>query len=177
MSQFHPALPELWAMMLAAFGHRWESAQGRHPDGVAAGVWTAGLVGITEREVASACHRMLTQGDGWPPSLPEFRAMCLQVPSFAEVKRDLANASANRMQFTRLAWEYVDGYQHKQAPADKADRMLRDAYEQARDHVMAGGSLPEPVMPVGYEGELPVRPADPGHAARCMDEAREALGL
>ncbi|KLB51569.1 hypothetical protein XEUV315_23935, partial [Xanthomonas euvesicatoria] len=38
----------------------------------------------------------------------------------------------------------LDGYRYRGASASDADRMVREAYELARDHVMRGGEVLEP---------------------------------
>lgn len=51
--------------------------------------------------------------------------------------------SGQRSPFTLMVWQQIDGYLFKQASAEKSERMLRDAYELAREMVMRGQPLPE----------------------------------
>src|SRR5699024_12222425 len=76
-----------------------------------------------------------------PPrsSLLPYTTLFRSIPPLAAVRLDTDKASP----FTRLVWQNLDGYRYKQAPADQADRLLREAYELAREHVMRGGELPE----------------------------------
>lgn len=63
------------------YGHRWQSTYG---SGIkngklteAAEDWRRGLKGITPQQIGKALEKCLDRGDAWPPSLPEFRRLCL----------------------------------------------------------------------------------------------------
>ena len=71
--------------------------------------------------------------------------MCFGIPTMARVKREWDEWRVTP--FTRLVHQYLDGWLYRQSDAAKADRLMRDAYEAACEHVMAGGALPE--EPVG----------------------------
>ena len=61
---------------------------------------------------------------------------------------------AQRTQFGLLVWRSIDGYRFKLATATESDRLLREAYEYAKEHVMRGGALPElPVAELSHERE------------------------
>src|SRR5690348_10983742 len=108
-------LAQLWAVMLATYGHRWESAYGRHANGVTASTWAAGLADIPPADVATAARACLTFGDGWPPTLPEFRALCLGIPSFAEVVLDMRRTDEIRQPFTRMVCASLDLWRYRLA--------------------------------------------------------------
>jgi hypothetical protein len=98
---------------------------------------------------------------------------CLGIPSFAAVRAD----SARQDGFTRLVWQYLDGHRYRMSSAEHADRLLREAYDQAKEHLMRGGELP--AAPVG---EIQQERRDTAPATReqvqghMADIARE-LGL
>jgi len=58
--------------MTTIYGNRWTSQYGDKDDGT----WQWGLSGVEWRAAAQALGRLVKRGDGWPPSLPEFRMMC-----------------------------------------------------------------------------------------------------
>jgi hypothetical protein len=143
--------------MAEIYGHKWVSAYGDSSDADgAAGTWAKGLAGITPQQVAEGLKACVVSSDPWPPTLPEFRAMCLGIPSFPAVSMDVAKVQP----FTRLVWAHMDGHLFRMAPAEKASRMLRDAYELAREHVMRGGELPEPSAGE-IEADKPAKPVIP----------------
>lgn len=63
--------------MTEIFGHRWTHTYGLTPNDS----WRRGLQGVSKEQIACGLARVLEQGDGWPPSLPEFRALCTKDPN------------------------------------------------------------------------------------------------
>lgn len=59
--------------MTAIYGHRWVSSYGADDDG---DTWLRGLQGVTGAEIAAGLETCCSRGEAWPPSLPEFRALC-----------------------------------------------------------------------------------------------------
>lgn len=170
-------LPELWAAMLATYGHRWASAFGQQPDGVAAATWATGLAGLTGAQVSDGLRRCLTHGDGWPPTLPEFRRLCLGIPDIAAVRRELRDRDSRRSPFTLLAWSFLDAYAWRCASSRDAERMLVEAYAMACEAVMDGKPLPAAAPEVEHQGRPAPTPASPDQAARHMRDIAEALRL
>lgn len=68
---------ELWRRMTRIYGHRWLSNFGERDDGT----WAAGLRGITAQHLAAGFRATVDSGEYWPPSLPQFRALCLGLPN------------------------------------------------------------------------------------------------
>lgn len=146
--------------MAEIYGHRWTSAYGdsTEADG-AAGTWAKGLAGITPTQLADGLKACITSSDPWPPTLPEFRAMCLGIPSLVSVRAEI-NGKGDRTPFAMLVWQRLDSYQFRQVSAKDAERMLAGAYEDAREFVMRGGELPQVVAAVEHE-EKEVTPLTP----------------
>lgn len=172
------ALAQLWAVMLATYGHRWESAYGRHPEGVTAATWSVGLADVDPEDVAAAARDCLTFGDGWPPTLPEFRAIALGITSLAQVRADLDREDAHRQPFTRMVWRRIDAWNYRHADANQGERILREAYQLARDDRMAGTPLPETLQSVTY-APAPTEPhqRDEAAIAKTRAEIAKTLGL
>ena len=74
----------LWERMTHLYGHKFSAAFGEraaNPDGSLTDVahtWAGGLRGITGEQLATGLRQCIESGAEWPPSLPEFRAMCLR---------------------------------------------------------------------------------------------------
>jgi len=177
MSADRTPLQELWARMLAMYGFRFESAYGRTPEGLAGQTWAAGLADLTPAQIGRGLSACLTSGDDWPPPLPLFRARCLGIPSLAATRLDITRDSDERHPFTRLVWSLLDPFAHRRANAEQGDRMVRDAYELARERVMAGEKLPEPSRKLEAPEPAPPGPRDPVVARRYMDDIAAALGV
>lgn len=69
-----------------------------------------------------------------------------------------------------MVWQQIDGYLFKQSSADKSDRMLRDAYELAREMVMRGQPLPEVPEAAIAHTEPEFKPASKESAEAALAE-------
>lgn len=157
--------------MAEIYGHRWTSAYGDNPNEGAALTWAKGLGGMTPQQLADGLRNCIASADPWPPTLPEFRGMCLSIPTLAVVRHELHESTPVRSPFTVLVWQGIDSYAFRLASREQADRMIRDAYELAREHVMRGGGLPEPVSAsIGQDEKPEVVMAEPDAAARAYRE-------
>lgn len=68
--------------MLAIYGHKWQSHLGHASDDAgrlsdAALTWQRGLAGISLDQIRNGFDTLIIKQLEWPPSLPEFRALCL----------------------------------------------------------------------------------------------------
>lgn len=165
----------LWIGMADVYGFKWTSAVGADPATGAGATWAVGLAGLAPEQVGAGVDACIASSEAWPPSLPEFRAMCLGIPHLAAVRFELHEQGATRTPFTALVWQGIDGYAFRLASREHADRMIRDAYELAREHVMRGGALPDmPAAAITHDVRKPV-PAKPEVAEAAIKTAREIL--
>ena len=67
-------MDRLWSKMTRIYGHKWASIA-ENDDGT----WLAGLRGITPDQIAAALGKLVMMAKEWPPTLPEFRKLCLAV--------------------------------------------------------------------------------------------------
>lgn len=162
----------LWIAMADIYGPRWVTAYGADPRKGSGDTWARGLAEFTPAQIAAGVDACIASTSPFVPTLPEFKAMCYGIPSFAAVRLDRDKVTP----FTRLVWQHLDTYRMKQVSADQADRMLRDAYELAREHVMRGGALPEPSVEIEHKSE-PVNPLPPEEAAKRIEAIKAELGV
>lgn len=162
--------------MTEIYGHRWTSSYGAESgqDG-AAGTWAKGLAGISPAQIAEGLRACIASGDPWPPALPEFRAMCLGVPSFEAVKRETLRPVAERSPFTRTAWSRLDHYAHRHASVRDADRMLQAAYDAVREEVMRGAVIDPPAALIGHDAS-PKPQGIPATPEERAERLRKLLG-
>lgn len=142
----------LWLHMGVTYPHKWTSAMGDDPRGTGGKVWASELAGMSRAQIDAGLSACRNASDQWPPSLSGFKAMCLDIPPLAAVRLDSGKDDV----FTVLVWQFLDGYRYRSASADQADRLLREAYELAREHVMGGGELPEVAVQIEHERREPV---------------------
>lgn len=95
----------LWERMIQVYGHRWSSAFGEATDksgglSDAARIWQVGLRKMTRDMIKSGLNRCLDRADGWPPTLPEFRALCASPADWATRR---IHAADQKNQQRRLA--------------------------------------------------------------------------
>jgi hypothetical protein len=183
-------MAQLWKRMLAIYGHRWDAplgpcvdASGRLSDSAA--TWQAGLSGLSLEQVKGGLDALLRNHLDWPPSLPEFRALCLQstggAPDLAEVVRLLANASSregslvDRYQHPlclAIARE-VDMYALRTASTERAFRLVSPAYKRLVADGWPGWPEHAHERPKAIAHQ---RPADRGLAMSAIAGMRAVLG-
>lgn len=140
--------------MAAIYGHRWTSSFGlsaEDDDGkltMTGDTWSRGLAGIAEPLIGAGLDACIHSSDEWPPTLPAFRAKCLDIPSSAVVLRCLRKCDERSRfhddAFLAEVYRRVDWYRANDASYDKRDRLILEAYETVREDVMAGWQLPPP---------------------------------
>lgn len=168
----------VWLRMMARYGNGWSSVRGERPAGVVAAEWSSLLAGLGRAEIDRGFEMDAVRGSEWPPSGPSFLAMCRGIPSFAAVESELRDTKAVRTPFTALVWSKLDGYRYRQSPTDQAARQLTIAYELAREHVLAGGALPEaPSGLIAAPEPEQRKPSNPDAAAEHMARIAELVGV
>lgn len=170
----------LWARMAARYGHAWVSQYGASPGGLAGAEWRETLSGVSREMLREGFRCDASRGEEWPPSSTKFRALCFGIPSFAEIERLVRPGSTAATPFARLVMGCIDGWEYQRADYDKARRMVQDAYALARDHVLAGGDLPD--EPVAYIPDLSQRKRelterDVAAGAAEIEKLREQFGI
>jgi len=173
-------LRRIWERQTALYGHAWVSVHGVIPHDNAGALsmsgdtWRRALAGLSAQQIAAGIEACVAEGAEFPPSAPRFRAMCLGVPSLAAVRSELRHGESSP--FARAVWAELDSFRYRQASAEQADRLLRDAYELVRDRVMRGEALPEPPAAVISHHVSKPTQATPEQRAKHVAEIRKLLG-
>lgn len=182
-----PVMRRLWQRMAEIYGYRWTSAFGEDASASAGQTWAKGLAGLTPAQIGAGLEAALASADDWPPTLPAFRAMCFGLPPFAAVRSEMIMMVAPRRldadertiasSFSRLVWSLLDTHRWRNMDAERADRLLREAYDLAREHVMRGGDLPpEPAAFIAQQPEQRT-PSSPESARAHLDSIAATLGV
>ena len=108
---------DLWQIMGSMYGHKWTSNYGDIPDPDK--VWYAALRDLRWEQIKKGLNRVATLGSEWPPSVPEFRKMCLGIESGVSVARAPSAADTK---------ERLRALEHKRSPEQitEATRKLSD---------------------------------------------------
>lgn len=164
--------------MAQIYAHRWTAPHGESPDalGSSAETWAKGLAGISGQQLAEGLKACITRADEWPPTLPAFRALCLGIPPLSAIRRELASEDADRSGFAVLVWSKLDGFSFRRAEGKAADKMLSEAYDEAREYVMQGGEIPPPRVALPPPKPEPIKPASPEAVSAAMAEAKKLFG-
>lgn len=175
MSLSATSLRTLWLRMAEIYGHRWTSAYGENPEAGAGGTWAKGLAGLSPSQLADGLSASIISADPWPPTLPEFRARCVGIPSFAAVSaeyREVAHSNSRPVSpFARLMYQYLEYGRYREGDRKTADKALRDAYELASDHLLRGGDYPPEPVAVIARAPVPPQP-EPTEEERAERKAR-----
>lgn len=137
--------------------------------------WGETLAGLTRAQIQ---HGIAIDGrrcSEWPPSSTRFRAMCMDIPSFAALRYEFAHGEVPRTPFGLLCWSKVDAYRLRRADQTEADRLVHNAYDLAVAHVLEGGTLPVVHEALACAGPPERRPAPPEVAKRHIDAMLDSL--
>jgi len=102
-------MAQLWAWMTRFYGHKWTSTQGTSDlmldengkEQPGSGAWGKALAGMSPQQLGAGLDACRLRDDPWPPSAPEFRALCeagvsnLGIPSVDAAWREAVEASSD----------------------------------------------------------------------------------
>lgn len=171
-------IDRLWLRMAEIYGHRWTSAHGSDAAKGSGETWAKGLAGLDRSDVARGVEACISGALSWPPTLPEFRELCLGIPTAANVRVTFSQLRGDAPvdPFARLVWSYIDGFAFRNASREQADRMVSDAYASAREFRMKGGALPQVLAEIeAPKAEKPNVPASPEARAAVLAAAKAQL--
>ncbi|MCL6559035.1 MAG: hypothetical protein K6U74_09570 [Firmicutes bacterium] len=66
-------IDRFWERMTKIYGHKWVSGYGIADDGT----WLAGLHDVSLEQIGQGLEKCRVSSEPWPPTLPEFRTMCI----------------------------------------------------------------------------------------------------
>lgn len=141
----------LWARMTEIYGTRWTGGYGDKFDGPAGETWAKGLSGLRYKQIKQGISACLLGTLAWPPTLPEFRALCIGIPTLDNVRTHLH--MQNPTPFIRAVLSRLDTYLLRTASKENGDRMIAAAYTAAREHAMVHG--------LDYEAPVQIAPPKP----------------
>lgn len=165
---------DLWRRMTRIYGHRWTSSYGETDEGT----WHKALQGLTPAQVGRGLSRCaIHRADGWPPTLPEFRALCtptaedLRLPALDDAYREAALADKDHR------WSHPAVYAAARAtgvfelrtlPEAKSRPLFERAYEIVTRRVLAGERFDVPIPQALEKLPTPARPETASAALAAM---------
>mgnify|MGYP003600549650 CR=1 FL=1 len=166
-------LDKLWLAMTETYGHRWTSNFGVSADQNHA--WAKHLSGLTGLQIANGLNALSGMGLAWPPSAPEFRAMCLQVPGLPSEAQawDEARSGKYSHKAVKIAAEATSTFDlHTGKNNDKA---LRQRFERNYAIVMRRAQTGQPLEGriahgIGHDSSRPREQVQLEHSVKVADE-------
>lgn len=166
-------MANLWLRMGKQFGARWTSQYGDCDDGT----WAAALRGVDTPTLGNALGRVALGGSEFPPSLPEFLAICGRACGLPDAGSAYADACHNR-------WRHPVVYEAARRVGiyELRTRAERDMLPKWREHFgsvcaawMAGEryTMPEALRITRQKSV----PSTPESAATHIAELRRTLGF
>ena len=135
-------ISELFAWMAAVYGRKW-TANLDDPDAmrIAQAVWESGLDGLSDEHLEAGRNACIHRRKDWPPSLPEFRRLCLGLPDgvtaiAAALREDWTHPVARH--FPRL----ISSWDRKRWSTERLERAYRDNLETAMDMAEGHALIP-----------------------------------
>lgn len=179
---------KLWVLMTDLYGHKWTSVHGIED---ASGTWGKVLAGITPEQIAVGAKACTVSGDPWPPSGPEFRAMCLPsadklgLPSeesaFLEASRHAhePNDYIFSHEAVHLAGKAVGWYDLQRCyPSEESLRKrFRAAYGALIGKIQRSEPLEAPLQAIGSDGDRSALDLAEDAAERALSDRMRKQGL
>lgn len=120
---------ELWQRMGEIYGHRWTSGFGELDNH---NTWLTGLENLTPEMLAQGLRGCVNRQDPWPPTLPEFRAMCLDFPEREEIIHIAIYEPGNHTnRLSNMVRHLIGNTELNNSTYDKLERRARSVYPEA----------------------------------------------
>lgn len=122
-------LSRLWVLMTKIYGHKWLCNFGQADKD---NVWLAGLRGLTPDMIKQGLNACVNQFKTWPPTLPEFKALCLGIPDKqAAIENALFAASDKRSLIGNKIYQLVGDWDMKTLSMRDLRTRCNEVYDQA----------------------------------------------
>jgi hypothetical protein len=164
--------------MTSAFGHRWISAHGDDFPNTSGRIWAQELAGLGQRAIQRGLD--VAKRQEWPPVLAEFKAACVGVLPIATVDAELSRPPAAWSPFSVLVMRQIDSHEWRMSGGQTRWTLLERGHARAREHLFAGGKLPEYTPASQQLTKEDTREAPPPimvTAAEALAEIRSSLGI
>lgn len=170
-----------WVQAADIWGHKFTSSYGVEPSAV----WKLALAGLTQAQIKNGLRLCLAKKLAWPPSLPEFCDMCLEVPGLPDPESAWTEAYALAAKWKQphecthpVIWHaYVNSDLDADEEAGKKE-FIRN-YKIASQQYATGGidSLREIPKALPAKSVVPKSPEEVAATLRYADEKLAALGI
>lgn len=173
-------LDKLWTKMTEMYGHRWTGSVGVSADQEHA--WATVLGGLNGAQIANGLGQLVERADDWPPSAPEFRAMCLHVPGLPSAVAAWHQALEGRYQHeaVKVAAKLTGTYELRKARLN--DRALQQIFDRNYQIVCRRLQHGEPLdgavsTGIGHDSQKTEAELAQEHAEQLLHKRIEEQGI
>lgn len=170
-----------WLQAANIWGHKFTSSYGVEPSAV----WKLALAGLTQAQIKNGLRLCLSRKLAWPPSLPEFCEMCLEVPGLPDPESAWDEAWSLAAKWVQphecthpVIWH---AYVNSDLDTDKETgrkRFLRNYQIASRAYATEGAAgLVEIPKALPAKSEVPLSPEDVAANLRYADEKLASIGI
>jgi len=168
----------LWLRMVSLYGHRWVSTYSADATSPSGEAWARELADMKPEQLKRGIDACMRRVDTWPPTLPEFKRMCLGIPTWHEARLEFAREhNTPHSPFARMMLRHLDAWEMRCASAREAQRLLRDAYDIAVQARLHGEPEPPELAALPSPPPRPFTPAQPEVAKRHIADISAMFGL
>ncbi|MBU2708849.1 hypothetical protein KCM76_22840 [Zooshikella marina] len=145
-------ISELFVRMVDSYGQKWSSQFGVVDKN---DTWLNGLNGLTQQQLAAGFERCIKLETVWPPTLPQFRKLCIEagcvgLPNVADAYEEACLHADNPTEhkwsheIVYLAGKKVGWYELRghAVDANALKRRFNYAYESLKNNLMTGNFNP-----------------------------------
>ena len=166
------------------YSHKWSSKLGE-PGSSAFETWRQGLAGLSPQQIAMGLQQCVQRADAWPPSLPEFRALCqvspqsMGLPTLESAFRMASRQHPDWRQWHPIVFharQQVGEYDMVHLSAAHTWPRFKAAYQALVEQVLQGEVLtyPQALVPALPQTK-PVRRTTPQDAKSHLSTLRTLL--
>lgn len=138
----------LWLRMAEIYGHKWTATYGADAATGAGSTWAKGLAGMDDSEFQAGIENCILSADPWPPTLPEFRAMCLNLPEVDQVVSELLTMRPPQSEFAARVLDGAPDDLFRRYSIVQCMKLLATSARNVRKEIMRE-TIPEQAM-IGY---------------------------
>lgn len=165
-------MARLWLKFAKMFGTAWSTQYGAADDGT----WGKALCFVTNDAMGDAVERITREGGKFPPSLPEFAALCAKCMGLPDAGNAYLDACHSRWTHATVyeTAKRVGIFELKNRTEKEMLPRFREVFGTVCAEWMAGNKFEPPVT--GRIEKQPAAPCSPAVALSAIAEARAALG-
>ena len=117
----------LWLRMGELYDVKWTNSHGEKDQN---DTWLKGLKDLTPEMIGDGLTGCLNQYKAWPPTLMQFRDLCLGIPDKALLKHQVVNGAQSNDPMVKKMRALIGSWNLSHCTYAELDRMVESAYKE-----------------------------------------------